>query len=94
MKLSKAELSDFLNEKVELYNNPNFIESDPISIPHSFSNKEDIEIAGLLSATIAWGQRKTIINNSYPPPIPRIRAAPTVLPRLISPPKLRPRGQS
>lgn len=65
MKLSKAELSDFLNEKVELYNNPNFIESDPISIPHSFSNKEDIEIAGLLSATIAWGQRKTIINNSF-----------------------------
>lgn len=65
MKLSKAELAEFLNEKVELYNNPNFIESDPISIPHSFSKKEDVEIAGLLSATIAWGQRKTIINNSF-----------------------------
>ncbi len=41
-----------------------FIESDPISIPHKFSKKEDIEIAGFLAATIAWGQRKTIINNA------------------------------
>lgn len=64
MELTKEELADFLNEKVILYNNPKFLESDPISIPHAFSQKEDIEIAGLLSATIAWGQRKTIINNS------------------------------
>ncbi len=58
------ELKSFLDEKVELYNNPNFIETDPIQIPHSFSLKEDIEISGFLSATIAWGNRKMIINNS------------------------------
>jgi len=58
-------LKSFLDEKVELYNNPNFIESDPIQIPHLFSLKEDIEIAGFLSATIAWGNRKMIIKNSH-----------------------------
>lgn len=62
--MNKSDLKSFLDEKVELYNNPNFIESDPIQIPHSFSLKEDIEIAGFLSATIAWGNRKMIINNS------------------------------
>ncbi len=61
MKLS--ELKDFLDEKVIIYNNPNFIETDPIQIPHKFSLKEDIEIAGFLVATIAWGNRKSIINN-------------------------------
>ena len=58
------ELKDFLDEKVALYNNPNFIESDPIQIPHLFSLKEDIEIAGFLAATIAWGNRKIIISNA------------------------------
>lgn len=64
MKLKKAELKDFLDEKVILYNNPKFIESDPIQVPHRFSKKEDIEIAGFLTATIAWGNRKSIINNA------------------------------
>ena len=64
MKLKKAELKDFLDEKVNLYNNPKFIESDPIQVPHQFSKKEDIEIAGFLTATIAWGNRKSIINNA------------------------------
>ena len=59
-----SELKEFLDEKVELYNHPNFIESDPIQIPHQFSSKEDIEIAGFLAATIAWGNRKMIINNA------------------------------
>jgi uncharacterized protein (TIGR02757 family) len=63
--MNKTELKSFLDEKVILYNNPNFIESDPIQIPHLFSLKEDIEIAGFLSATIAWGNRKMIINNSH-----------------------------
>ena len=63
--MNAEELKFFLNEKVELYNNPNFIESDPIQIPHLFSVKEDIEIAGFLSATIAWGNRKMIIKNSH-----------------------------
>jgi uncharacterized protein (TIGR02757 family) len=64
MKMTNSELKSFLDEKVELYNNPKFIESDPIQIPHAFSLKEDIEIAGFLSATIAWGNRKMIINNA------------------------------
>jgi uncharacterized protein (TIGR02757 family) len=62
--MTNSELKSFLDEKVELYNNPKFIESDPIQIPHAFSLKEDIEIAGFLSATIAWGNRKMIINNA------------------------------
>ena len=64
MILLKSELKDFLEEKYDKYNRPDFIESDPISIPHQFSKKEDIEIAGFLAATIAWGQRVTIINNA------------------------------
>ncbi len=56
------ELKEFLDEKVKLYNHPKFIESDPIQIPHRFSLKEDIEISGFLAATMAWGNRKMIIN--------------------------------
>ncbi|GAA4818603.1 hypothetical protein GCM10023330_29470 [Litoribaculum gwangyangense] len=63
-KLSNSELKDFLDIKVEQYNNIKFIESDPIQIPHTFSLKEDIEISGFLTATIAWGNRKSIINNA------------------------------
>lgn len=62
--MKREELKSFLDEKVYLYNNPRFIESDPIQVPHLFSNKEDIEIAGFLAATIAWGNRKMIINNA------------------------------
>lgn len=62
--MTPLELKEFLDEKVERYNNPNFIESDPIQIPHLYSVKEDIEISGFLAATIAWGNRKMIINNS------------------------------
>lgn len=62
--MTHSELKEFLDEKVKLYNNPNFIESDPIQIPHLYSLKEDVEISGFLSATIAWGNRKMIINNS------------------------------
>jgi len=59
-----AEIKELLDEKVVLYNRPDFIESDPIQIPHLFTQKEDIEISGFLAATIAWGNRKTIINNA------------------------------
>jgi uncharacterized protein (TIGR02757 family) len=61
--MNKKELKEFLDEKVFQYNNTDFIESDPIQIPHLFSSKEDIEISGFLIATIAWGNRKSIINN-------------------------------
>jgi len=58
------ELKDYLDFKADQYNNPNFIESDPIQIPHRYKVKEDIEIAGFLAATIAWGNRKMIINSA------------------------------
>lgn len=53
-----------LDVAVIRYNHIDFIENDPIQIPHRFSRKEDIEIAGFLAAAISWGQRKTIINNA------------------------------
>lgn len=55
-------LKEFLDRKSEQYNTPAFIDNDPISIPHSFSKKQDIEIMGFFAAIFAWGQRKTIIN--------------------------------
>jgi uncharacterized protein (TIGR02757 family) len=56
-----ADLKVFLDEKVEKFNSPAFITNDPVSIPHLFSKKQDIEIAGLFAAVLAWGQRATII---------------------------------
>ncbi|MBL4715858.1 MAG: TIGR02757 family protein [Bacteroidia bacterium] len=64
MRLSLPELKEFLDEKHDQFNNPAFIETDPISIPHQFSKKEDIEIAGFFSATISWGQRPIILRNA------------------------------
>ncbi len=62
--MTKSELKAFLDCKVLQYNNPTFIESDPIQIPHRYSLKEDIEISSFLTATIAWGNRKMIIKNA------------------------------
>lgn len=56
------ELKAFLDEKAEQYNRPSFIENDPILIPHRYTKKQDIEIAGFFAAMLAWGQRVTIIN--------------------------------
>ncbi len=58
----KDKLFSFLEDRVLTYNQVGFIEEDPIVIPHQFSKKQDIEIAGFLAATLAWGQRKTIIS--------------------------------
>ena len=55
---------DLLDSKVNLYNKPSFIESDPISIPHQYTLKEDIEISGFLTAVIAWGRRSAIISKA------------------------------
>ena len=63
--MRKAALKEFLDEKVVLYNNPQFIASDPIQIPHLFTKKEDIEIAGFLTAIISWGNRTMIIRNAH-----------------------------
>lgn len=57
------QLKKFLDAKVALYNQPAFIEKDPVCIPHMFTKKQDIEISGLFAAVLAWGNRTTIINN-------------------------------
>ena len=64
MNLTKAELRDFLLEKADQYAQRSFVNEDPILIPHKFSDPKDIEISGLIAATLAWGQRKTIISKS------------------------------
>ena len=59
----KSELIAFLDEKADQYNSTEFIQTDPIQLPHRFSKKEDIEIIGFLVSTIAWGNRTSIIKN-------------------------------
>lgn len=59
--MTPAHLKELLDQKVDQYERPEFIEPDPISIPHSYSRREDIEVAGMLAATIAWGNRKAIV---------------------------------
>ncbi len=58
------EVKALLDRSYLEFNRPDFIEDDPISIPHRFFSKEDIEISGFLAATISWGNRKTIIRNA------------------------------
>jgi uncharacterized protein (TIGR02757 family) len=60
----QQKLKLLLNSKVDFYNQPSFIKADPICIPHLFSKKQDIEIAGFFAAVFAWGNRTTIINKS------------------------------
>ena len=57
-------IKSILDAGVERYNRADFIVDDPIAVPHDYSKKQDIEIAGLIAATLAWGQRKTILNKS------------------------------
>ena len=64
VQMTKKELKEFLDLKAGQYEHLDFIQEDPILIPHAFVAKEDIEISGFLTAAIAWGQRKTIINNA------------------------------
>ncbi|MBA2611444.1 MAG: TIGR02757 family protein [Bacteroidetes bacterium] len=64
MKKDLLNIKDLLDERYLKYNHRSFIENDPISIPHQFTKKEDIEIAAFLAATIAWGNRKSIITNA------------------------------
>ena len=57
-------IKEFLEERAERYNHPRFIESDPVSVPHKYSRKEDVEISGFLTSVIAWGNRRMIIRNA------------------------------
>jgi uncharacterized protein (TIGR02757 family) len=65
MGLCEEEIKEFLDEKVKEFNTVAFIEPDPISVPHRFSLKEDIEIACFLASSIAWGNRKMITKNGH-----------------------------
>ncbi|KGE12970.1 TIGR02757 family protein [Sphingobacterium deserti] len=60
--MADFDIKEFLDGKVNAFNRPAFIQNDPICIPHSFTNQQDIEIMGFFAAILAWGQRKTIIN--------------------------------
>ncbi|MCH2230423.1 MAG: TIGR02757 family protein [Crocinitomicaceae bacterium] len=61
--MTRTEIKEYLDFKTEQYNNFNFIETDPVQLPHLFSKKEDIEIVAFLVATIAWGNRTSIIKS-------------------------------
>jgi uncharacterized protein (TIGR02757 family) len=62
--MSSAELQDLLDKAVLRFNTPAFIEGDPIAVPHRFQRLQDREIIGFWAATLAWGQRKTIIQSA------------------------------
>lgn len=62
--MKKEEMKAFLDEKADFYNSVDFIGDDPIQIPHRFSLRQDIEISGFLTATISWGNRKSIIKSA------------------------------
>lgn len=62
--LSREDLRDLLETLHDKYNRPEFIENDPISVPHLFSSRDDREVAGLLASTIAWGNRKAIVKSA------------------------------
>mgnify|MGYP000256457026 CR=1 FL=1 len=62
--MTEQELKDFLESKTKAYQSEEFIETDPIQVPHEFTNSTDIEISGLISALLAWGRRDLIIRSS------------------------------
>ena len=64
MTKTQTDIGAFLDRKVDEYNRPSFIPNDPISIPHTFSKPQDIEIAGFFAAIFSWGNRTTIINKT------------------------------
>ena len=64
MRIPEGELGEFLEFNYQKYHQPWFRDTDPVSVPHLFSKREDIEIAGLFAATLAWGNRKSIVANA------------------------------
>ena len=62
--MNAGNLEEFLNKKVDEFNQPFFIDTDPVSIPHLFSKKQDMEIAGFFAAIFSWGNRTTIIQKT------------------------------
>ena len=64
-RFSEEELRALLERLHDRYNRPEFIDDDPICVPHRYTDAADREIAGFLSATIAWGNRRTIVRNGH-----------------------------
>ncbi len=64
-RVDPEQVEALLNDRVERYETPDFVADDPISVPHSFARREDIEISGLLASTIAWGNRKAIVKKAH-----------------------------
>lgn len=62
--MNYSALKKLLDDRAAFYNQPGFIEADPISVPHRFSLKQDIELSGFFAAILAWGRRSMIINNA------------------------------
>ncbi|MGC9471743.1 MAG: TIGR02757 family protein [Bacteroidales bacterium] len=62
--MNENELFDFLEAKSAEYNRPDFIATDPIGVPHRFTDPQDIEIAAFLTTVLAWGRRNTTIRNA------------------------------
>lgn len=62
--MNRLYLKEFLDEKAIKYNDPVFLATDPLQVPHRYNTDSDIEISSFLTATISWGQRKTIIKNA------------------------------
>jgi len=63
--LKKTEIKILLDTYVDYFNRRSFIDSDPVQVPHSFTKREDIEIAAFLTSTLAWGQRPVLIKNAF-----------------------------
>ncbi len=63
--INPVQVKELLDYKAAAFNDTSFIENDPVSIPHLFSRKEDIEISGFLAASISWGQRRSILNSAF-----------------------------
>ena len=61
--MTSQELKEYLDEKADFYEQKQFIQNDPIVIPHQFDSKLDTEISGFLISVISWGNRKSIINS-------------------------------
>jgi uncharacterized protein (TIGR02757 family) len=63
--MNLIELKEFLDEKSHYYQNFDFVESDPVKVPHQFIKKEDVEISAFLTAIISWGRRKSILESAF-----------------------------
>lgn len=62
--LTKNELDTCLCKWAEEYHCSDFIAADPVQFPHRYTVKEDIEISGLLTAVLSFGNRIQILKKA------------------------------